>query len=251
MQAFCDITTILEQFPSISLQEMKKVKLMNRTDTKFVTTEEKLCALLELAKGEYFVQSIDNCLVMPYSTRYYDTECCEMYCHHLHGKKTRKKVRERCYVSSGLKFLEVKRKNNKGRTDKKRVETATLTLDERKEFLKGVSGYEHDDLIAQIDNFFHRITLVNKTMTERLTIDIGLKFHNLRSGNDRDLSGLVIIELKRDGRTFSPIADMLKQLRIKPSGFSKYCMGMAFTNNTLPNNRFKPRMHKVEKLLKS
>jgi hypothetical protein len=60
---------------------------------------------------------------------------------------------------------------------------------------------------------------------------------------------LVIIELKRDGLVFSPVLEMLRQLRIHPHGFSKYCMGAALTNEQLPINRFKKQLRDVEKIL--
>ena len=44
-----------------------------------------------------------------------------MYLAHQNGRVIREKIRVRTYVSSGLTFLEVKNKNNKGRTDKKRI----------------------------------------------------------------------------------------------------------------------------------
>ena len=64
-----------------------------------------------------------------------------------------------------------------------------------------------------------------------------------------DLTGLFIIELKRDGLQPSPILGMLRDLRIKPSGFSKYCMGSALTNPDLKRNNFKERLRLVERLL--
>lgn len=241
---------VLDKFTTISLEEMKKVKLMNRTDTKFVTNEAQLQRLLLLASEEYLLQEIDGEVVMPYFTRYYDTEDCEMYRKHLHGKLTRKKVRVRRYVSSGLEFLEVKRKNNKGRTDKKRIRSSEeLSEDERHNFLLEMSGYDSHILLPHIENNFSRLTLVNRQLTERLTIDTHLHFHNLTSHTDCSLDGLVIIELKRDGRVASPISAILNRLRIKPSGFSKYCMGMALTNQALPRNRFKPRIHMIGKLI--
>ena len=42
---------------------------------------------------------------------------------------------------------------------------------------------------------------------------------------------------------------ILHQLRIQPHGFSKYCMGSALTNPALRINRFKPKLHDVERLL--
>ena len=63
------------------------------------------------------------------------------------------------------------------------------------------------------------------------------------------MGDLVIIELKRDGHQPSPILSKLLQLRIHPHGFSKYCIGSALTNEALRRNRFKPRLHYVQKLL--
>ena len=98
-------------------------------------------------------------------------------------------------------------------------------------------------------NYFRRVTLVNKAKTERLTIDTALQFHNVQTGIDRDMGPLVIIELKRDGLVFSPVLEMLRQLHIHPHGFSKYCMGAALTNETLPVHRFKKKLRDVERIL--
>jgi hypothetical protein len=87
-------------------------------------------------------------------------------------------------------------------------------------------------------------------MTERLTIDTGLRFHNLLNGKDKDMGQLVVIELKRDGLVYSPVLHMLRQLRIQPHGFSKYCMGSALTGNDhLPVNRFKRKLIEINKLV--
>ena len=77
-------------------------------------------------------------------------------------------------------------------------------------------------------------------MTERLTIDSGVHFNNLVSGEQMDMNDLVIIELKRDGHVFSPILKKLRQLQIHPHGFSKYCIGSALTFN-----RFKQKVTEV------
>ena len=84
--------------------------------------------------------------------------------------------------------------------------------------------------------------------TERLTIDFNLSFHNYETLADTAMDNIVIIELKRDGRQPSPILSILRTLRIKPSGFSKYCIGSAMTNDLLPQNRFKPRLRKMERI---
>lgn len=243
---------LLNDYRSVSLEEMGKVKLMNRVDTKFVTTIDRLERLLQLAVDRYAIQEIEGRQMMPYTTLYYDTDSCDMFSQHQRGKKNRQKIRVRRYESSGIAFLEVKRKNNKGRTDKKRMQVndrvPDLDLYVYRNFLLQKSRYGSYRLIPQLSNAFRRITLVNNAMTERLTIDFDLKFHNEQTGLDSDMGPLVIIEVKRDGQTYSPVLDLLKQLRIHQSGFSKYCIGMALTNPALKRNRFNERLRYVKKL---
>ena len=242
---------LLESYRSVSLAEMGKVKLLNRVDTKFVTTRKGLCDLLRLASDDYFIQEIEGRKVMPYTTLYFDTPDRQMYAEHQRGRKNRQKIRVRRYESSGVSFLEVKRKNNKGRTDKKRMEIADRVPQpsEYSEFLAKYSRYNPLNLKPQLSNAFYRITLVNSAMTERLTIDTDLRFVNEVTGIEQQMDNLVIIEVKRDGLTHSPALGMLNRLRIHSSGFSKYCIGMTVTNPALKSNRFKERVRFVRRLM--
>lgn len=242
---------LLFSFAPITLDEMSSVKLMNRTDTKFVTSMPKLLKLLEMAQGDYYAQEIDGERNMLYDTTYFDTRDFDMYKEHQHGHTNRQKIRFRTYVSSHLQFMEVKTKNNHGRTKKKRIEVADMNLEDqqKREFLERTLKFDADTLIPHMHNYFRRITLVNKAKTERLTIDTSLQFHNVQTHIDRDMGPLVIIELKRDGLVFSPVLEMLRTLHIHPHGFSKYCMGAALTNSNLPVNRFKQKLRDVELIL--
>ena len=258
---------ILAGFAPITLEQMSGIKLMNRTDTKFVTTERALCDLLRLARADYYAQDIGGERIARYFTAYFDTVSKDMYIMHQNGHVNRQKVRVRSYVDSHLDFLEVKTKNNHGRTRKKRMAISgfdplnpptNLTFHRRDEHTAACCDFLSEHLFVaqphqlgeQLMNRFSRITLVNRARTERLTIDTALQFHNLLTGRQCDLTGLAIIELKRDGLQPSPILDLLRQLRIKPSGFSKYCMGQALTDPDLKRNRFKERLRRVDKMLK-
>ena len=246
------MNALLNTFAPITLAEMKSVRLMNRVDTKFVTTLPRLMQLLEMAKGEYFVQEIDGERNSAYTTLYYDTPRLDMYIMHHNGCLGRQKVRVRQYVDSNLTFLEVKNKNNHRRTRKKRI-TVTgfdITGEQQREFLKPLCWWDVDTLQPALRNWFNRITLVNKAKTARLTIDTGLRFHNFVSGIDKSLDQVVIIELKRDGNQPSPLLAMLRDLHIHPYGFSKYCMGTALSNPSVKKNRLKPKLHYVERLLR-
>jgi len=243
---------LINKFEPITLAEMSSVKLMNRTDTKFVTNRQKLVQLLEMAQQDYYVQDIDGGRNLEYDTTYFDTLHFDMYNEHQHGHTNRQKIRFRTYCVSSLQFMEIKTKNNHGRTKKKRIEVGDMNLadSEKRQFIGTHLHYGVDTLQPALNNHFSRITLVNKAKTERLTIDSGLRFHNLQTDQTLDMGELVIIELKRDGLVFSPVLEMLRQLRIQPHGFSKYCMGEALTGkNHLPVNRFKRKLIEVNKLV--
>lgn len=243
--------SIISTFDSISLAEMKSVRLMNRVDTKFVTTMPRLLQLLALARGEYFAQDVDGVRNSAYTTLYYDTPGLDMYIMHHNGCLGRQKVRVREYLDSHLMFLEVKNKNNHRRTRKKRIAIEEFNIDgqAKRDFLQGLCWWDVDTLEPALRNWFTRITLVNKAMTERVTIDTGLRFHSFRSGIDTSLDQAVVIELKRDGNQPSPLLAMLRELHIHPHGFSKYCMGTALSNPGVKQNRLKPKLHYVDRLI--
>ena len=246
------IVELLDKLPPISLPEMKDIKLMNRIDKKYLATLDQLAELLKMAQGKYMVQQIEGMRYSRYHTIYFDTPDEEMYTMHHNGRLVRQKVRVRTYLDSGDTFLEVKNKNNHGRTKKKRITVNgvhTLHEDDGDALLAKHSKYLLNDLVPKDENRFERITLVNMGKTERLTIDCHVKFHHCETDIHDTFDRLVIIELKRDGNVYSPVKSMLRELRIKPSGFSKYCIGSALTTPTLKRNRFKARFVRINKLL--
>lgn len=243
---------ILNNMDPISLEDMSEVKLMNRIDTKFLTSRDKLDLLLRYASDDFMVQQTSSSVRnSPYYTCYFDTRDVRMYYDHQRGKKSRRKIRIRQYVGTGiLPFLEIKDKNNKGRTKKKRVSMEEGSgLSDYAPFISSHSEFSAEELYPKIENRFNRITLVNKEKCERITIDTSLEFHNFVSNVDLKLPDLVIIEWKRDGLSAkSKLKALLYQLRIKESGFSKYVIGMGLTDRSLPQNNLKKRFHLIERL---
>ena len=254
---------LLDSFVPITLDEMSGIRLMNRTDTKFVTTRDKLATLLARAADDYRVQVVDGERVSPYYTVYFDTPDQHMYRIHEAGHARRQKLRIRSYVNSGLNFLEVKTKDNHGRTSKTRTTIdgfdplhpdhairfgGSADADAHALFLARHLSYAPQELSEQLENHFNRITLVNNDKTERLTIDIDLCFDSLLTGKRASLGQIAIIELKRDSLQPSPVLGLLRDLRIKPVGFSKYVIGAALTDERLSRNRLKPRLRLIHHL---
>ena len=251
---------------------MESVKLMNRIDTKYAVPMAVLPAILDAAQADYYAQEIDGQRIATYDTMYYDTETLDMYIRHHDRQLVRQKIRVRQYVESELTFLEIKRKNNKGRTKKKRISVPGFAIDANtfgeskreiwsvEDFIAAKSRYQWSELSPHLSTKFHRITLVNKAKTERLTIDMDLTWDNVVTGERKTFPELVIIELKRDGRakpTPDPsvngeeksMVDILQSLRIHPLKISKYCIGTALTTPGLKKNRFKDKIRKIEKML--
>ncbi len=227
---------------------MDDVKLMNRTDRKFWFNIAHLPSLLEDIKEHYYILEVASLRNMLYSTTYYDTTTNEMYNNHHRGKLNRFKIRRRIYHSSQSSFLEVKFKSNKGRTIKTRM-SADYNSDgftpQEAEFIKERTPYSCEQLQKVFENSFKRLMLVSKNMNERCTIDSSLHFASL--SKEISLDEMVIVEVKTDGKSHSAIIDALNSRRLRPSGFSKYCIGRSLTDNELKINNFKVKHRRIEK----
>lgn len=242
---------VINRLSPIDLSEMKSIKLMNRVDVKYVSVRDKLEPLLSLAEGDYRLQYVKSCPISSYRTLYYDTDDMEMYIRHHNRQLKRQKIRTRTYVESELSFIEVKNKSNKGRTIKVRREIPQSAFDdfaknrEAADFVTVEGRYPLESLAPSLQTSFLRLTLVNNEKTERITIDTGLTFSNLRTGITVRLPNLMIIELKRDGTMPSMMERYLSELRIKPEKISKYCIGVSMTNPVIKKNRFKRKVRLV------
>jgi len=239
---------ILDGMDSINLEEMDSVRLMNRMDTKCIFSVDLLNKILVECKDHYRVLYHAGTRSAFYKTLYFDTKGLNFYFDHHNGKARRFKVRMRNYTESNLFYLEIKYKTY-GRTDKKRIKAESFTnvLDnEQNSFLENITRQQLA-LRPVIWNNFNRITLVNKRMPERVTIDTNIAFEYL--GKTSEYNKLVIGEIKQERTNYnSPILNLLKKNGIRPSGMSKYCLGIAVMDQTVKHNNFKERLLNIQKL---
>jgi len=238
-------------FETIQLEEMERVKLMDRIDRKFWFHEEDLPGILTSILPNYYSLSIDGQNQIHYATTYFDTPGNEMLRAHHNGKLNRFKIRRRTYIDSGISFLEVKFKSNKGRTIKKRI-TSEADSDQfsinEKEFIESLTPFHCEELLPGLLNRFTRFTLISKAMNERCTIDTNIRFQV----DDQVISlpNLVVVEIKSAGNSvISPLAITLRDHRIKQSGFSKYCVGRTIIDPTVKQNAFKAKTRRMNKLI--
>ena len=239
----------LSSFDKISLDEMNGVSLMKRVDTKFILSESQLLKVFSKIQKDYKVLEIDNERLMQYSTLYFDTQNKKCFKEHHNGKLNRYKIRMRKYLVSDLCFLEVKKKNNLGVTNKTRRQIKdfeTILSSGSKEF---IYNSQINDLLLEpaLYNNFNRITLVNKNYPERVTIDTNLSFKS--ANKEKIFDNLVVIEIKQEGKRLNTVMNKaLKLMSILPTNFSKYCLGITNTFDNIKSNRFKEINLKINKL---
>ncbi|MFA9392065.1 MAG: polyphosphate polymerase domain-containing protein [Prolixibacteraceae bacterium] len=247
------IRKVIAKYAPISLDQMDGVKLMRRMDTKYVFRLDQLPALLKQAKNNYFMVEIEEEREQIYKTTYYDTENYDMYHAHHNGNMNRHKIRVRKYVYTHQKFIEVKRKNNKGETIKNRIahpdKVHVLNAENSETFLNKYSPFKTHALVPKLDNKFVRLTLVNKDFSERITLDYKLKFTDLKYQLKTEIKDVCICEIKkgRDNKN-SPFIGYLRDLRIQSMGFSKYSLGIALLNPDVKTNNFKRRIRAIIKI---
>ena len=243
---------LISAFTPIHLEQMDRVKLMNRVDTKFAFDLTILSDILPELVENYAILEINSVRTPSYQSQYFDDQNLTFYKDHHNGRTNRFKVRIRKYIESNLLFLEIKHKF-KGRTIKKRIEVDDFKVNLTSE----MNAFINDNKAAKsalmpiLENAFHRITLVNKTKNERLTLDFDLSFK--RENTTKEFKNLVIAELKQEkiDRT-SPFFVAMKNRIIRPYRLSKYCLGaMAlYEKEKIKINRFKRKyiyLHKIEK----
>ncbi len=248
------LSETLPRFRSHSLSDLKNASLMNRVDTKFVVPPASLSPLFEALQNDFSALEISRNRIFRYQSTYFDTEDFELYHLHHNRRLNRHKVRIRHYVDADTHFLEVKFKNNKKRTIKTRipVDAEDVTdISQYREFLLRAGLRNPEYLKPSLVSIYKRIAFANEQRGERLTIDFDLEKYNIVDGRSypMQLSDTIVAELKQNRHNrHSPFFQVARDLNLRATSFSKYCIGMALTmpdNSILKSNRFKPITRRV------
>jgi len=241
---------IVNGFAPIHLDEMGDVRLMNRTDDKYLFHIDKLPAVLNSAFHDYQALEIKQQRILGYESLYFDTPDHLMYLLHHNQKLNRYKIRIRQYLDSQDFFLEVKFKNNKGRTLKQRIAVGgyqSISEHSSRDFVSTNSPYSLDQVEEKLYTNFNRITLVNPAGKERITLDLNLTLHN--NSNSITIPYLVIAEVKHEKSAETRgFGKLLMEHRIFPKRLSKYCLGTNLLFPEVKHNRFKPKILYLNKL---
>lgn len=248
-----NIATTLYKFETISLDELNnKAAMLERLDNKYILIADAIKPALEKFSKHFDVLDIGGKRAFIYATKYYDDKELRGYYDHLQGRRKRCKVRVREYVDAGFSYLEVKLKDKRKVTVKKRLkvhDTANPLNNRGLEFIEE----NYRDIYAEdfsktlhpvIAMQYERITLVAKQGGERMTIDTNLHFKT-NSMARQVQPDMFIIETK--SARGNGIADkILRGLHLHPTkSCSKYCIGMASTGAVARQNKFLPALKRL------
>jgi hypothetical protein len=249
-----DLLGRVDGFEAVSLQEVEeRAALQMRVDRKYIVDFETAERLFSGLGDDFRALEIDGERLQRYDSVYFDTPELAGYRDHLQGRRKRFKCRTRLYGGSAC-FFDLKLKGKRGETVKSRLplsapEHGSLT-GRASAFLKRGLLCEYGcaapaGLVATLQTSFERLTLIHSEKAERLTLDFGITFNRVGSGErHRMRSGHVLIETK-SGAQLGTVDRLLHALGARPLTMcSKYSLGVALSNPALPTNPYRPLLRR-------
>jgi VTC domain len=241
-------------FQPISLSSLNsKAEMLRRRDNKYVVENRVLTEALEEFSAHFDVLEIGGRRSFTYDTCYFDSTEHGCYRDHHRGRRRRAKIRIRNYVGAKLCFVEVKLKDKRGETIKRRLAHDPGRAQHLDPHALEFVHTCYDELYKTefpyalqraLDMRYKRITLVAKQGGERMTIDNGLEFTNVNGTHAVD-KDIFIIETKSSNG--NGVADkVLRSLHRHPMKHcSKYCTGTAVLGEGIRTNNFRPVLRKL------
>ena len=247
------ISSALERFDCLSLDELNaKAAMMERLDNKYIVPAHRLLPAFMRFRDHFDVLDIEGKRAFTYATNYFDDPATRSYYDHHQGRRKRCKVRIRTYVDAGFSYLEVKLKDKRDATIKKRLKVKPLSPALDIQCMNFIDAC-HAEIYGQplgrrlfpvIGMEYLRMTLVAKEGGERMTIDTRLSF---RAANAEACADEDVFILETKSARGNGIAD--KILRAEhlhtTKSVSKYCVGMAALGLVSKRNRFLPALRKL------
>ncbi|MDP3961273.1 MAG: polyphosphate polymerase domain-containing protein [Pseudorhodobacter sp.] len=224
--------------------------MLERLDNKYIVSHAILDQAAPAFAEVFDVLEIDGLRAFTYDTCYFDDHKRQSYFDHHQGRRRRCKVRVRKYSDAGLCFVEIKLKDKRGVTVKRRMSYDSdlfrvldnAAMDHINASHQGLYGEAFPlDLCPIIEMRYRRMTLVAREGGERMTIDSDIEF---RSGSMlRKVSKDMVIVETKSARGNGLADKVLRACHLHPvPGCSKYCIGMAALEKVNRMNHFLPAL---------
>ncbi|MFD5215720.1 polyphosphate polymerase domain-containing protein [Microbacterium sp. NPDC058345] len=236
----------LEDLEPIALDELVgRAELLTRVDRKYLIPAAAAGAILHLVDPGTRVLEIDGRRAFGYDSVYFDTDDHLAYRLTAQRRRRRFKLRIREYTDTGGCFLEVKTKDGRGRTVKERMpyspaDRARLTLDGKRFVQAILQEHGHAGVTSRLQpsmsNRYRRATLL-LPCGSRATVDSALRWSGADGRRRVSVDDHVIVETKSAGRA-SDLDRLLWRAGHRPTGISKFGVGMAAIDPALPHNKW-------------
>jgi hypothetical protein len=244
MAAEWGLPDVVDRLSPITLEEvLASAELQTRVDRKYVVSRDVFSAVLAQVHDRMSVLEIAQRRAFRYESVYFDTPDLTAYRQHAHGRRKRVKVRTRAYLDTDDCLLEFKRVGARGETVKERY---PYSLEDRYRLdraARALAGDRVGDVISApllepvLTTTYLRMTLVDSGHGCRVTCDLDLRFEDRRGHAYGPAHDLVVLESKTTG-ALSPFDRVLVAGGRRPVSLSKYCVGMAVLDPSLPANRW-------------
>ena len=232
----------MEHLVPIGLNDLDAVAaLQTRVDRKYLLSAEELDRVMEGLSPAVVILDINGRRSFNYESTYFDTPDHASYLGAALRRPQRFKVRTRWYIDSNLCRLEVKLRDRRGRTVKHRIDhelaerrTLTPTSIEFLQQFAQVAPFA-PSLAPSLTTRYRRVTLMLDAT--RMTIDRDLVCTSSEGGS-ATFGASVIVETK-SGLNPSEFDRLLWSMRIRPKSLSKFGVGCAVLDPTLPSNKWR------------
>lgn len=236
----------LDALPAIGLAELtERAPLLARVDRKYVLPQADLPLLLAGLAGARVLE-IDERREFGYRSVYFDTARLESYLAAARRRRRRYKLRVRDYLDTGAGYFEVKTREQRGVTVKRRIPydddpeelTPAARLHARSALGRAGIPDRERAFAPTLTTVYRRTTLFLPGSGSRLTIDTALAW-SLPDGARMSTPDRAIVETKT-ARAACEADRLLWSVGHRPSVISKYGTGLAALRPDLPSNRWRP-----------
>lgn len=238
-----ELLEIIGTLPPIALVELEEeAAFLIRRDRKYLVPDSAVTALLARLGVGTRVLEVDGRRSFGYRTPYFDDATLASYLGAARRRPKRFKVRTRLYIDSALCQFEVKIRDGRGCTVKRRAAHDVIMIDQLTDAERAwlhtfpqVAPYA-SCLRHCMTTEYRRITFMLPDGAGRVTVDRHLAFA-LPDGKQLAVPSYAIIETKGPGRA-TVFDRVLWRSGYRPVPFSKFAVGISLLKPGLPANRW-------------
>ena len=216
---------------TISLEESKNIKLFKRFESKYVVDSSDLGNIMNYLSDNYMIVQEDENTLFDYYSIYFDNSDFDIIKATTKDDNVRQKIRIREYQNND-KFLEIKEKNH-GIIIKTRIPIKSYNIDDEKDWIDDNLIYNTSTLNNVLRVKYKRLTFINKSKSNRITVDMNVDFYNYITNKSFKIDNFIIIEIKKNKEDNIDFEDYLNKKDIYKTKFSKYYYGMKQTSDNI------------------